>query len=280
MRLDDARPTPTAALVRRARHARPGCSNTDDRALFIRYHECRDPELRDALVERYLPLVRAIARRHRNPAESFDDILQVACLSLLKAIDRFDPTFGVAFSSYAVPSIIGEIKRHYRDHTWAIRVPRDLKELALRIERVSRELGNDLQRAPTAAEVGARLGISVEEVLAGRTAAVAYRPDSLHAPRGGGDGQQTLGQSIGHSDPGFARAEDREALRDLMDALTARERLILTLRFDRDLTQSEIAERMGLSQMTVSRALRQILGRLQDMAAREDGLAFAGPGSD
>jgi RNA polymerase sigma-B factor len=255
-------------LLRRARDNGPRRRRTDDRALFVRYRACRDPELREALVERYLPLARSVARRFRHPTESPDDILQVACLSLLKAIDRFDPEMGVEFSSYAVPSIEGAIKRHYRDHTWTIRVPRDLKELALRVERVADDLCLSLRRHPTAAEVARRLDVSVADVLAARQAATAYHPDSLHAARGGGSAD-TPGQLLGDRDPGFARTDDREALRHLMRHLTSRERIVLTLRFEHGLTQSEIATCLGVSQMTVSRVLRQVLERLRQLALQE-----------
>jgi RNA polymerase sigma-B factor len=241
----------------------------EDRALFARYLDQRDPVDRDVLVERFLPLARQLARRYGRPDEPFDDLFQVACLGLVKAIDRFDLAREVAFSSYAVPTIVGEIKRHFRDKTWAVRVPRDLQEMALKVERVSAELEAGLHRSPTLLEIAEAAGVPEEEVLEALEAVGAYRATSLEAPRGGSDdgpGGDTLGDGIGHDDDGFHRAEQRATLMEMMRAISPREREVLRLRFEEDLTQAEIGERIGVSQMQVSRIIRHAVARLREEA--------------
>jgi RNA polymerase sigma-B factor len=243
----------------------------EERLLFTRFAESRDPALRDALVERYLPLARQLARRYQRPEEPLDDLLQVASLGLVKAVDRFDSTREVAFSSYAVPTILGEIKRHFRDRTWAVRVPRDLQELALRAERLVGELTRDLHRQPSVIELAERLGVGEEQVLEALEAASAYRSTSLDAPRGsGGEPGETLGDSLGWAEDGYALAEQRAVLDRLMRSISPREREVLRLRFEEDLTQAEIGERIGVSQMQVSRLIRQAVARLR-LAARAGG---------
>src|SRR3954471_8731380 len=159
-----------------------------DRALFARYLDKRDPVDREMLVERFLPLARQLARRYQRPEEPFDDLFQVACLGLVKAIDRFDLEREVAFSSYAVPTILGEIKRYFRDRTWSVRVPRDLQDLALKVERAVTELSLDLHRQPTVEEIGAKVGADEEDVLEALEASGAYKATSLESPRGSEDG--------------------------------------------------------------------------------------------
>src|SRR5215211_2305397 len=241
--------------------------SNEDRALFERYLDRREPVDRDMLVERFLPLARQLARRYQRPEEPFDDLFQVACLGLVKAIDRFDLTRDVAFSSYAVPTILGEIKRYFRDRTWAIRVPRDLQELALRVDRKVTDLSTDLRRQPTVDEIAAVLGIDAEQVLEALEASGAYRATSLSLPRNGEDeGGETLGDSMGTSEDGFALAEDRATLARLLQTVSPREREVLRLRFEEDLTQAEIGEVIGVSQMQVSRIIRQALARLRTVA--------------
>jgi RNA polymerase sigma-B factor len=244
----------------------------DERALFRRFAASRDPQLRDALVERFLPLARQLARRYQRPEEPLDDLLQVASLGLVKAVDRFDASRDIAFSSYAVPTILGEIKRHFRDRTWSVRVPRDLQELALRVERLQSELTRELQRQPTVMELAERAGVNEEQVLEAREAVGAYRAASLDAPRRGEhDGEaDTLADGFGGEEDGFTRAEERATLDRLMDAISPREREILRLRFEEDLTQAEIGERIGVSQMQVSRLIRQSMARLRIAARVED----------
>ena len=239
-----------------------------DHRLFQRYGDDRDPVDRDAIVERFLPLARQLAARYQRPEEPFDDVFQVACFGLVKAVDRFDATRGVAFSSYAVPTIMGEIKRHFRDRTWAVRVPRDLQELALRVDRVIAELTRDLGRQPSVDEVADTIGALPEEVLEAMQASSAYRATSLETPRAGGDDEpgDTLGDTVGIVDDGFARAEERAVLDALMRVLTPREREVVRLRFEEDLTQAAIGERIGVSQMQVSRVLRHAIMRLRTLA--------------
>jgi len=242
-----------------------------DRRLFERYCDEHDPVDRDAIVERFLPLARQLAARYQRPEEPFDDVFQVACFGLIKAVDRFDAERGVAFSSYAVPTIMGEIKRHFRDRTWAVRVPRDLQDLALRVDRVADELTREIGRAPTVDEVAQGIDADPEEVLEAMQASSAYRATSLETPRSAGedDPGDTLGDTVGIFDDGFARAEQRAVLHALLRSLTPREREVVRLRFEEDLTQAAIGERIGVSQMQVSRVLRQALGRLRALARVE-----------
>src|SRR6476469_8497783 len=238
-----------------------------DRALFARYLDQRDPVDREMLVERFLPLARQLARRYQRPDEPFDDLFQVACLGLVNAIDRFDPSRDVAFSSYAVPTILGEIKRYFRDRTWSVRVPRDLQELALRVDRKVSELSTDLRRQPTVSEIAEAVGIEEEDVLEALEASGAYRATSLSTPRGNDDeAGETLGDTVGTSEEGFGLAESRATLEQLMRAVTPHEREVLRLRFEEDLTQAEIGERIGVSQMQVSRIIRQSIARLRTVA--------------
>jgi RNA polymerase sigma-B factor len=238
-----------------------------DRALFARYLDKRDPVDREMLVERFLPLARQLARRYQRPEEPFDDLFQVACLGLVKAIDRFDLGREVAFSSYAVPTILGEIKRYFRDRTWSVRVPRDLQELALRVDRAVADLSLDLHRQPTVGEISAKVGAEEEDVLEALEASGAYKATSLEAPRGSEeDSGDTLGDTLGTEEHGFALAEDRATIEHLMRSITPREREVLRLRFAEDLTQAEIGERIGVSQMQVSRIIRQSVARLRAYA--------------
>jgi RNA polymerase sigma-B factor len=241
--------------------------SSEDRALFERYLDKRDPVDRELLVERFLPLARQLARRYQRAEEPFDDLFQVACLGLVKAIDRFDLTRDVAFSSYAVPTILGEIKRYFRDRTWSVRVPRDLQELALRVDRKVSELSTDLRRQPTVHEIAEAAGIDEEDVLEALEASGAYRATSLSTPRGNEDeAGETLGDTVGTAEEGFGLAETRATLEQLMRAVTPREREVLRLRFEEDLTQAEIGERIGVSQMQVSRIIRQSIARLRTVA--------------
>ncbi|HEU4978518.1 MAG TPA: SigB/SigF/SigG family RNA polymerase sigma factor [Solirubrobacteraceae bacterium] len=239
-----------------------------DRVLLARYRATGDPADRDAVVERFLPLARRLARRYEHSDEPFDDLVQVAALGLVKAVERFDPARDIAFSSYAVPTILGELKRHFRDRTWSIRVPRDLQELSLKVDRTVGELWKEQRSQPSVGEVAARLGVSAEEVLEAMEASGAYRASSLDAPRAAGDEEagETVGDAFGSEESGFLRAEERVTLELLMRVLTAREREVLRLRFAHDLTQAEIGELVGVSQMQVSRIIRQALARLRAVA--------------
>jgi RNA polymerase sigma-B factor len=258
---DETRAYPAQDRVTRAR---------EDRRLLERYHRDGDAVAREALVQRFLPLARQLARRYQRGGEPLDDLVQVASLGLLKAIDRFDPKRETAFSSFAVPTILGELKRHFRDKGWSVRVPRDLQELAVRVDRVSDELGRELGRAPTTAEIAERTDTTEEQVLEAREAAAAYRAVSLDRPREDEEDEgDRLAGWVGVEDPGFAVAEDAATVQRLMRVLSDREREVLRLRFEDDLTQSEIGARVGVSQMHVSRIIRQAIGRLRS-AAEED----------
>jgi RNA polymerase sigma-B factor len=236
--------------------------------LLERYHRHGDRTAREALVERFLPLARQLARRYQRGGEPLDDLVQVASLGLLKAIDRFEPSRDTAFSSFAVPTILGELKRHFRDRGWSVRVPRDLQEMAVRVDRVAEELSRTLGRAPTPAEIGTHIGATTEQVLEAREAAGAYRAISLDRPRDDDDEDAGMADTMGVEDPGFGLAEDAATVERLMAVLSDREREVLRLRFAEDLTQSEIGIRVGVSQMHVSRLIRQAVARLR-VAAEE-----------
>jgi RNA polymerase sigma-B factor len=222
---------------------------------------------RDAIVVRYLPLARHLAAQYTRGGEPFDDVFQVACIGLVKAVDRFDAGRGVAFSSYATPTIVGEIKRHYRDRTWAIHVPRDLLELALRVERASDQLAAERGRPATVADVARRLNVREDEVRRARDVSLARWTVSTDQRRGTGDEDATIADGIGAAEPGFEAAEHRATLQTLMRCLSARDREVMRLRFAEDLTQDEIGSVMHISQMQVSRVLRTSLERLQAVAA-------------
>jgi RNA polymerase sigma-B factor len=241
----------------------------EDKLLFARYLETRDPAARDALIERFLPLARQLARRYQRAEEPLDDLIQVASLGLVKAIDRFDADRQVAFSSYAVPTILGEIKRHFRDRTWSVRVPRDLQELSLKVDRTVVAMAKELQRSPTVTELAEKLEATEEQILEAMEASGAYRATSLSAPRGGEDQGETLADTVGTEEHGYDVAENRATLDRLLQTVTPREREVLRLRFEEDLTQAEIGERIGVSQMQVSRLIRQSVARLR-AAARSD----------
>jgi RNA polymerase sigma-B factor len=254
---DDNRTAPRVSADRAAR-------TREDRRLLLRYHREGDQQAREALVERFLPLARQLARRYQRGSESLDDLVQVASLGLLKAIDRFEPERPTAFSSFAVPTILGELKRHFRDKGWSVRVPRDLQELAVRVEQETEELARKLGRAPTSDEVARHMDVTTEQVLEAREAAGAYRAVSLDRPRDDEDEEGGLGDSMGIEDPGFRHAEDMATIERLIGVLSEREREVLRLRFAEDLTQSEIGARIGVSQMHVSRLIRQAVVRLRE----------------
>jgi RNA polymerase sigma-B factor len=239
----------------------------EERTLFERLAADGDAHDRDALIVRFLPLARSLALRYRRSGEPVDDLLQVASMGLIKAIDRFDLDRQIRFSSYAVPTILGEIKRYFRDRTWVVDVPRGLQELALRVERAVAELVEELRRQPSVAEIGAAVGAGEEAVLDALQATGAYRALSFDEPRSGEDGTTTLGDSIGVDEYGFDRAEERATLATLLTTVTSREREVLRLRFEQDMTQAEIGRVIGVSQMQVSRIIRQTLERMRIGAA-------------
>jgi RNA polymerase sigma-B factor len=236
----------------------------EERRLLLRYHVAGDEEAREALVHRFLPLARMLARRYQIAGEPIDDLVQVASLGLLKAIDRFDPTRETTLSTFAIPTIAGELKRYFRDHGWIVRVPRALQESALRVERATDALWAELGRMPTAAEVASWAETTPERVIEARQAAGARHAVSLDLHADDPEG----GPRFGIEEPGFSRAEDAATVERLMTGLGEREREVLRLRFGEDLMQSEIGERLGISQMQVSRLLRQSIADLQEMAAQ------------
>jgi RNA polymerase sigma-B factor len=212
-------------------------------------------------------LARSLARRYQRPGDPLDDLLQVASLGLINAIDRFDVDREIAFSSYAVPTILGEIKRYFRDCTWAVHMPRDLQDLSLRVDRVVGRLADELQRQPSVREIVEATGTDEEAVLDALRAGGAYRALSIDAPRGeAGESMATLAETLGVGEHGFDRAEDRATLARLMRIATGRERDILRMRFAQDMTQAEIGAVIGVSQMQVSRVIRRALERLRHLA--------------
>jgi RNA polymerase sigma-B factor len=255
-------PSETAISPGPSRRAR------EDARLFERYQRTGDPAARAALTERFLPLARSLARRYESSGESLDDLTQVASLALLKAIDRFDSQRAVAFSSFAVPTIVGELKRYFRDYGWSVRVPRSLQELALHAQRESDQFASEHGHAPTAGQLAQRLGVDVEQILEAREAVGARRAASLDRPREDDDDEHPV-RELAVEDPGFAAAEDAATVSRLAAVLSERDREVLRLRYEQDLTQSEIGERIGCSQMHVSRILRDAVARLQAQAVPE-----------
>ena len=239
----------------------------EDRVLLARYHRTHDRRDRDAIVERFMPLARRLAGRYNRRADSLEDLTQVAALALVKAVDRFDPTRGIAFSSYAVPTIVGEIKRYFRDHAWAVRPPRALAERALRVDATVRELTERHHRAPTVAELCAHMELCEEDVLDALHAARAAHASSLDAPVAKqDDATMSLGERLGDDDDGYGRAEQRVLLEGLMRGVSPRDREILHMRYFEDMTQAEIGEIFGVSQMQVSRLVRNSIERMQSVA--------------
>ncbi len=238
-----------------------------ERQLLIRYHRTGDLAARDELVERCLPLARDLARRYVYRDESFDDLLQVASLGLLKAIDRFDPDRGTKFTSYAAPTILGELKRHFRDKGWALHVPRDLQERALAVGREAEALTKQLGRSPKPREVARALGCSVEEVLEAQQAAASYEAASLDARVARDDDESaSLVDLLGEDDSAYELVAERDAIASEWKELPDVEATVLGLRFMHGLHQREIGERIGYSQMHVSRLLRRALNRLETAA--------------
>lgn len=235
------------------------------RKAFVEYAQTRDPAQRDVLVAEHLGLAEHLARRFANRGEPLDDLVQVASIGLLKAIERFEPDRGLGFSTYATPTIVGELKRHFRDKGWAVRVPRRVQELHLRLGSVVGELTQQLGRSPTVGEIAHAASASEEQVLDAIEASHAYRTRSLDAP--GGDGEDlSLAARLGQDDPGLIDSERRAELTPLLATLPHRERVILYMRFFEGRTQSEIATVLAISQMQVSRLLARSLAELKESA--------------
>ncbi len=226
---------------------------------------------RDQLVHLHLPLVEHCARRFRNRGEPYEDLVQVGTIGLIKSIDRFDTDRGVEFSTYATPTIIGEIKRYFRDKGWAIRVPRRLQELRMQIGAATAELTQSLGRSPTPRELAGAIGCSVEEIVEGIESSNAYSTLSLDATDDSDDGSSSMLDAIGIDDEGLEHVEIRESLKPLLEQLAPREKKILLLRFFKNMTQSQIAEEIGVSQMHVSRLLTRTLVQLRTSLEAPDG---------
>src|SRR5215212_673182 len=263
----------TFAIPRMPRaERRAACTGADaretERQLLVRYHEDGDLAARQELCERFLPLARDLALRYTYTDEPLEDLVQVASLGLIKAIDRFEPGRGTKFTSYAAPTILGELKRHFRDKGWSLHVPRDLQERTLAVSRATEVLSKELGRSPKVREVAEHLGCSSEQVLEAQEAAASYEAASLDAPTARDDGESaSLVDMLGREDSAYDLVEDRDAIASTWLALPDVERQVLELRFMHDLTQREIGERIGYSQMHVSRLLRRALNRLETAAA-------------
>jgi RNA polymerase sigma-B factor len=237
-------------------------------ALLIAYHRTGDQDAREHILVELMPLVRALASRYAGRGEPLEDLVQVGALGLIKAVDRFDVDRGVEFSSYAVPTIVGEMRRHFRDKAWAMHVPRRLKELSVRLSRVLDELTTDLGRSPTVPELAEATGVEEEDVIDALDSAHAYSTRSLHAPFDD-EGEDNLFDKLGVEEEGYVEVEDTALVDAGLEALDERERRIVELRFFDEMTQSQIAAELGISQMHVSRLLRRALstmrGRIEEL---------------
>jgi RNA polymerase sigma-B factor len=238
----------------------------DNRELFLRWQRDRDQRAREELVDRFLPLARNLARRYAGAREPFEDLLQVASLGLVKAIDRFDVDRGAAFSSFAVPTILGELKRYFRDLGWAVHVPRGAQEQALKVQEAQERLTSKTGRPPTVPELAEYLELAVDEVLDALETAAAHHSASLDAPREDRDDESgSLVDVFGQEDHRYELIEQTTTISAAAKELSPRERRVLALRFAGDLTQTQIADEIGVSQMQVSRILRRALSQLREL---------------
>ncbi len=247
-------------------------TRVDDRILLRRYHEQGDLQAREQLIEQYMSLVRSLARRYSYRGEQLDDLVQIGAIGLIKAIDRFDLERGVELTTYATPNIIGEIKRHFRDKGWSVRVPRGLQELNVQLSRLVEQLTVQLGRSPTIPELAKAAGVEEEEVLEALESGRAYTSLSLSGGGGGGDDEDLDPlESLGSEEHQYEVSEDRAVLAPGFRALDERERKILQLRFFEGLTQSQIAQQVGISQMHVSRLIRRSLEKIRQTIAEDEG---------
>jgi RNA polymerase sigma-B factor len=242
----------------------------DDRILLRRYHEQGDLQAREQLIEQYMSLVRSLARRYSYRGEQLEDLVQIGAIGLIKAIDRFDVDRGVELTTYATPNIIGEIKRHFRDKGWAVRVPRGLQELNVQLSRLMEQLTVQLGRSPTIPELAKAAGAEEEEVLEALESGRAYTSLSLSVGGGSGDDDLDPLESLGTEERQYEVSEDRAVLAPGFKALDERERTILRLRFFEGLTQSQIAQQVGISQMHVSRLIRRSLEKIRETIAEDE----------
>jgi RNA polymerase sigma-B factor len=244
---------------------------TDEGELWRRFTATQDPAIREELVRRNLEFAKRLARRYRGASESFDDLLQVASLALVNAVDRFDPDRGIPFSAFASPTILGELKRHFRDRAWTVRVPRGLHDRMAQVEKAISELTEKLQRSPTISEIAERLELEPTDVLEVLEANHNRRPLSLDRQTSRDDSEEaTPADWVGEEDKNFELVEGRVALDAALPHLDERERLVLRLRFVDDMTQSQIAEQIGHSQMHVSRILRRALERIREQVREQE----------
>jgi len=241
-----------------------------ERELFARYGETRDQAIRNELAERHRGLAVSLARRFHGRGEPLDDLLQVAMIAVLRAIERFEPERGNSFTTFATPTVLGELRRHFRDHTWALKVPRPIKDLHLRVRPAVGELRDELGRAPYVPELAEHLGCSEDDIIQALEVSAAYRPTSMQAASSNGEGLTLEDRLAADGDP-LHSFEVVETVRSLMERLPDRERTVLRLRFYDELSQSEIAERVGISQMHVSRILRATLERLSHLPGVKEG---------
>ena len=241
----------------------------EDLRLFRAWVDRGDRRARAQLIERFLPLARSLARRYERGSEPLEDLVQVASVALVKAIDRYDPARGYAFSSFAVPTIAGELKRHFRDQTWMVRPPRGIQEVTLRVEGALARLTQQLDRSPTTSELAAAVDVGDEQILEAMQARSARGALSLHAPQGEPGEAMTLQDTLGAEDPDIERAEQRAQLDRLMTEISPRAREMLRMRFEEDMTQAEIGAAIGISQMQVSRILRQTISKLREIADQD-----------
>ena len=246
----------------------------DEDELLREYARTRDESAREEIVRRFLPFARSLALRYSGGVEPTEDLVQVASLGLVAALQRFDPDRGVPFAAFAGPTILGELRRHFRDRVWTLRVPRGLQERIRDVETAIVKLSHELERSPTVAEIAELLDVTEADVLESFEATVARRTVSLDQPSPAADAgdQAPIGERIGGDDPGYELVEDREAIEASAGILDETEREILRLRFEEDMTQSKIAEQVGYSQMHVSRILRRALGKLREAASEPDRL--------
>jgi len=240
--------------------------------LFAEFQRSRDPQLRERLILAHMNLVRYLARKFANRGESLEDLIQVGTIGLMNAIDRFDPNRGIRFATYATPTIVGEIRRHFRDRGWAVKVPRRLQELSLAATKVADELTQELNRAPTIGEIASRLDISEDEALEAVELGDLYQLPSLDTALGedSGDSHAVLADYVGEVDAEMERFERRSRLAEAVNALPPRERRIIQLRFFRNLSQTEVARQMRISQMHVSRLQHRAIERLRELVKKQE----------
>jgi RNA polymerase sigma-B factor len=260
------------ATAPRRRQSRVDCLPGDEASLFRRWKVGGDRLARESLLREYTPLSRSLARRYGRSSEPFDDLFQVAQLGLLKAIDRYDPDRGFPFKAFAVPTILGEMRRYFRDSGWSVHVPRGAQERALQVREAQQQLSEDCGHAPSVSQLSQYLEIGTDEVLDGLRALAGYGTLSLDAPRRGGEEDESgsYAESVGEEDRRFELIELGLSVGSALEQITPREREILHLRFVEDLTQTQIAQRIGVSQMQVSRLLRRCLDQLRELTEASD----------